>query len=123
MAERQLSMFETEATATSKGDGLVRLRQSRPLTKAQQTFNKRVARIEQLRSTLSRNAAGLDKALVYFGEHLHPRMQRLTILRKEFIRAFAPYLDDKRFKGKNDRRAIREIGWPECWGLWLSGAR
>ena len=110
MAEQQLSMFETTPAKDTKKDGLLRLRQpTRPLTKAQQLFNKRVARVEQLRDRLDQETLLLDKTLEYYGAHLHPRLQRLTGLRKDLVRGLAPYLNDKRIKGKNRKKAFREI--------------
>jgi hypothetical protein len=102
-------MFDTPSTG-AETDGLIRLRPAtRPLTKAQQTFNKRVAKVEELRAKLDRETVRLDKALAYFGEHIHPRLQRVTALRKDLVRAFAPYLNDKRLKGKNRKAIVRQL--------------
>ena len=107
---KQLSMFDIPSNAREK-DGIVRLPQAakRPLTKAQQLFKKRVGRVELLRMQLESETFRMDAALAYFGEHIHPKLQRISGLRKDLTRALAPYLNDKRLKGKNRKKTLREI--------------
>jgi hypothetical protein len=109
MAE-QLSMFDVPSTEREK-DSIVRVPQApkRPLTKAQQLFKKRVGRVELLRTQLEFDTLRLDAGLAYFGEHIHPRLQRITGLRKDLTRALAPYLNDKRLKGNNRKKTLRKI--------------
>jgi hypothetical protein len=105
MAGEQFSLFEDGAGRVEPeavGLTLVSLR-GRPLTKAQQTFNRLVTRIESLRLKLECETRRLDAALAYYGEHLYPRLRRRTELRKGLVRALAAFLDDKRLKGKKAR--------------------
>jgi len=111
MAGEQFSLFE-DGTERSEPEatGLTLVsRRARPLTKAQQTFNRLVKRIESLRLNLERETRRLDGALAYYGEHLYPRLKRQTELRKDFIRALATYFDDKRLKGKKERASLGQI--------------
>ena len=111
MAREQFTLFEHSAGRIEpEAAGLTLVsRRGRPLTKAQQTFNRLVARIESLRLKLERETRRLDEALAYYGEHLHSRLRRQTELRKEFVRALAVFLDDKRLKGKKPRSTLYRI--------------
>lgn len=110
MPKMQISLFENELPGRPELGSLVLLsREDRPLTKAQRAFNRLVARVEELRAELDCEIRRLDKALVYYGEHLHPRQQRLNALRKDIVRALAPFLDDKCLKRKNERETLRMI--------------
>jgi hypothetical protein len=109
MAGEQFTLFEdSTGRIEPEAAGLtLTSRRGRPLTKAQQTFNRLVARIESLRLRLDRETRRLDDALAYYGEHLYPRLKRKTELRKGFARALAAFLDDKRLKGKRARLTLR----------------
>lgn len=111
MASEQISLFEDSVGRQEpEAAGLTLVsRPSRPLTKAQQTFNRLVARIETLRSKIERETRLFDDALAYYGEHLHPRLRRQTELRKELARALAAFLDDKRVKAKSARSTLRQV--------------
>src|SRR5215469_14363743 len=104
--ERQASLFEgaPKASTSLRLTGGYR----RPLTPAQRTFNKLVARVENLRLKLSRKTAELNEALAYYGEHIEPRVRRMTSLRKEICRALAPFLT-KGLKSKAERKTLAEI--------------
>ena len=111
MASEQISLFEDSAQRLepeSAGLTLVS-RRGRPLTKAQQTFNRLVSRIEALRLKLERETQRLDDLLAYYGEHLHPRLRHQTELRKGLVRALATFLDDKPLKGKKARSTLRQV--------------
>lgn len=110
MANIQKSLFEAEHALSSEAVSLtLKSRPGRPLTSAQRMFNRLTAQVEQLRSKLEKETRKLDKALAYYGEHLHPRQQRCTALRKEIVRIMAIFLDSSDIKDKRDRRALREI--------------
>jgi hypothetical protein len=81
----------------------------RPLTKAQQTFNRLIKRIEALRSKIQSETRRLDDLLAYYGKHLHPRLQRQTELRKALARTLATFLDNKRLKGKQARFTLCDL--------------
>ena len=102
MARRQTSLFENEFPGRPELGGLVLLSQpGRPLTKAQRAFNRLVAKVERLRAMLDREIRRLDEALAYYGVHLHSRLQRQNAMRKDLVRALAPFLDGKRLKRKS----------------------
>ncbi len=111
MASEQISLFDDSALDLKpESTGLMLVSQRRrPLTKAQQTFNRLVARIETLRLKLDGETRRLDDALAYYGEHLHPRLRRQTELRKGLVRALAAFLDDKGLKPKSARSTLRQV--------------
>jgi hypothetical protein len=110
VAEKQTSLFEDESFRRPEAGGLVVISQpGRPLSKAQRAFNRLVTKVEELRARLDREIHRLDKVLAYYGEHIHPRMQRQMALRKELIRALAPFLDGNRLKQKSERKTLRMV--------------
>jgi hypothetical protein len=110
VAEKQTSLFEDESFRRPEAGGLVVISQpGRPLSKAQRAFNRLVTKVEELRARLDREIHRLDKALAYYGEYIHPRMQRQMALRKELIRALAPFLDGNRLKQKSERKTLRMV--------------
>ncbi len=110
MAEKQTSLFEDESFRRPEVGGLVVISQpGRPLSKAQRTFNRLVTKVEELRARLDREIHRLDKVLAYYGEYIHPRMQRQMALRKELIRALAPFLHGNRLKQKSERKTLRMV--------------
>jgi hypothetical protein len=98
----QISLFNDDALRVeAKSDELTLIASlGRPLTKAQQTFNRLIKRIEALRSKIESETRRLDNLLAYYGEHLYPRLQRQTELRKALARTLAIFLDNERLKGK-----------------------
>ena len=111
MAGEQISLFEDSQEPTGpESTGLTLVsRRGRALTKAQQTFNRLVAKIDELRLKMEREVRRLDEALAYYGKHLHPRLRRQTELRKVLVRALAAFLDDKRLKGKRTRTTLHQV--------------
>jgi hypothetical protein len=110
VAEKQTSLFEDESFRRPEAGGLVMNSQpGRPLSKAQRAFNRLVTKVEELRARLDREIHRLDKVLAYYGEHILPRLQRQTALRKELARALAPFLDGNRLKQKSERKTLRMI--------------
>jgi hypothetical protein len=111
MARQQASLFDDVPAADSSRSGeiVIRTPAGRKLTPAEQTFNKRVARVEKLREKADRETRRLDRALEYHAEHLKPRLERQTALRKDLARAMARFLEDKRLKRKGDREALRSL--------------
>jgi hypothetical protein len=108
VAEKQTSLFEDESFRRPEMGGLVVISQpGRPLSKAQRAFNRLVTKVEELRARLDREVRRLDKVLAYYVEYVHPRLQRQNALRKELVRALAPFLNGKRLKGKSERRMLR----------------
>ena len=108
MAEKQKSLFENQLFGRPEVGELVVISQpGRPLSKTQRAFNRLVTKVEELRARLDREIRRLDKALAYYGQHIHPRLRRQTALRKELVRALAPFLDGNRLKRKNERKTLR----------------
>ncbi len=109
MEEKQKSLFGNELFRPPEVGGLVVIsRPGRPLSKAQRAFNRLVTKVEELRTRLDREIRRLDEALAYYGRHLHPRLQRQTALRKELVRALAPFLDGNRLR-KSERKTLRRF--------------
>lgn len=94
--------------ATSK-DLVLHEQPGRPLTKAQRAFNRLVAKVDKLRVKLDRETRRLEEALAFYGQHVYPRLQRQAALRKDVIRALAPFVEDKRLKRKTERNTLRTI--------------
>lgn len=110
MAEKQTSLFEDDSFRRPEVGGLVVISQpGRPLSKSQRAFNRLVTKVEELRIGLDCEIHRLDKVLAYYGEHIHPRLQRQTELRKELVRALAPFLDGNRLKQKSERKTLRMV--------------
>ena len=109
MTNQQFTLFDDNVgLGESKGLTLAS-RLGERLTKPQQTFNRLIKRIEALRSEIEHETQKLDAALAYHGQHIYPRLQRYMELQKQHVRALAPFLDDKRFKGKNNRATLCQI--------------
>jgi hypothetical protein len=110
MTSKQTFLFEDAAFERSSKEGLIFAGgPGRPLTKAQRTFNRLIARIGALRAQLNDTVQNLDRALAYYAEHLLPREKREEALRKDLIRELAPFLNPGRLKKKGDRRMLRLI--------------
>jgi hypothetical protein len=108
MAEKQPTLFDIDSFKRPEVRGLVVTSQpGRPLSKAQRAFNRLVTKVEELRAKLERETQRLDRLLAYYGEHVYPRLQRRTALRKDFVRALAPFLDGKHLKQKGERKTLR----------------
>ena len=110
MEEKQKSLFGNELFRPPEVGGLVVISQpGRPLSKAQRAFNRLVTKVEELRARLDREIRRLDGALAYYCQHLHPRLRRQTALRKELVRALAPFLDGNRLPRKSERKTLRML--------------
>lgn len=96
----------TPGTQTAATSLLLVPSPGRSLTPAQRTFNRLVEQVEKLREKLERETRRLDASLKYHAEHLHPRLQRVSALRKDLIRGLAPFLDDRKLS-KSQREALR----------------
>ncbi|MGN6720062.1 MAG: hypothetical protein ACTHLX_22060, partial [Candidatus Binatia bacterium] len=94
---QQISLFNDDALRVeAKSDELtLTASRGRPLSKAQQTFNRLIKRIEALRSKIESETRRFDNLLAYYGKHLYPRLQRQTELRKALARTLATFLDNK----------------------------
>jgi hypothetical protein len=114
VGEKQRSLFGQHPTASEAQPDPVRrglvpvARPGQPLTKAQRDFKRLIAKVEGQRAKLERETQRLDKALAYYGEHLHPRVLRRTALRKDLIRALAAFFTDKRLK-KVEQKALNAM--------------
>lgn len=86
----------------------LRAQPGQPLTKSQKTFNRLVAQIEQRRRRLDADKELFEEALVYHAQHLRHRIASAVTLRKNVVRALAPFLDDRRLK-KGDVRVLESI--------------
>ena len=109
MAKTQPFLFATETPETEESGLMLAPRANRPLTKAQRTFNRLVARVEELRERIVEETKLLDDALVFYGTHLHPRLQRQNEVRKDLIRLLAPFLQKKNLRNNKHRRIMRSI--------------
>src|SRR5215475_12429220 len=109
MAKTQPFLFATETPETRESGLILTPRANRPLTKAQRAFNRLVARVEVLREQIAEETKLLDDALVYYGTHLHPRLQRQNELRKDLVRLLAPFLQKKNLRNDKHRKIMRTI--------------
>jgi hypothetical protein len=80
----------------------------RPLTPAQRTFNRLVARVENLRLKLGRETAELNDALIYYSQNLEPRLRRMAHLRKDIVRTLEPFLKHPGLR-KSEKKILRTI--------------
>jgi hypothetical protein len=109
MKERQKNLFGDELEPVRTSDLVLRARLSRPLSKAQQKFNRLLARIENLRKKLERETLELNAALAYHVEHIGPRLIEAAGLRGKIVRLLTPFLVDRRMKKKGDKNALRRV--------------
>src|SRR5215475_3988412 len=109
MAKPQPYLFATEVPGTRESGLMLTPRANRPLTKAQRAFNRLVARVEELRERIAEETKLLDDALVYYGTHLHPRLQRQNEARKDLVRLLAPFLQKKNLRNNEHRQIMRTI--------------
>lgn len=110
MTDNQTSLFGNECAGQGiSGELALRGQPNRPFTKGQRTFNRLVGKIETLRAALARETRRLDEALAYWAQHLHPRQLRLTGLRKDILRALAPFIEHPRPLRKNEQKALQAI--------------
>jgi hypothetical protein len=109
MAKALPYLFENQSPERQEVQLTLRPRTGRPLTKAQRSFNRLVGRVEELRSQIAAETKTFDEALIYYGKHLHQRLQRQNDLQKDLVRLLAPYLYKKNLRNKNHRRILRTI--------------
>src|ERR1700688_2281391 len=110
VADKQTSLFQDVALRRPEVGRVVVISQpGRPLFQAQRAFNRLVTKVEESRARLDREIHRLDKVLAYYGVHIHPRLQRQMALRKELVRALAPFLDGNRPKQKSERKTLRIV--------------
>ena len=76
------------------------------LNKQQQTFNRLVKKLENLRTELEQTSQRLSQQLDYFSKHIHPLEQELTTLRQESVKLFYKFHQDKKLLSKKDRKAL-----------------
>jgi hypothetical protein len=109
MPSVQPAFFDDDATPQSRArDLLFRPQPAAPLSKLQQQFNRLVKKIERLRGQLDADRRRFDEALAYHAQHVRPRIETATRLRKDLIRALRPFLDDRRLTPR-DRRELHGI--------------
>jgi hypothetical protein len=65
----------------------------RELGKAQKAFNRLVAKVERLRTQVTKETARLDAAVAYYAKELHPLILRGVELRKDLVRIMFGLLD------------------------------
>lgn len=111
MAKTQRSLFETgKDIERPDAVGLLLVRRpDRPLTLAQREFNKLVMKVEELQERLQKETLRLNKTLAYYGEHIHPRLNRLASARKAVVRGLAAFLDGGGLKRKKDRNTLKRV--------------
>jgi len=103
----QKSLFYEDVAFDTTTTLALRSHPNRPLSKAQRTFNRLVTRVEGLRAKLQSETCQLDRALAYYGVHLHPRLKRLTELRKGIVRLCARYLTRKHLRQQRERKTLQ----------------
>lgn len=81
----------------------------RPLTEAQQTFRRLLARVDSLRESIESEEQKLDAALSFYAAEIAPRLGRQAVLRKDLVRALAPYLDRTLLPRKQERLEMKEL--------------
>lgn len=79
-----------------------------PLSKAQQTFRRLVAKIEKLQGQFDRETARLTDCLNFYAAELHPLEQKILTARKELIRLLFPFLRDPRIRPGPQREALSD---------------
>lgn len=97
----------TEAAKAKSSDLVPVPQKNRRLTPAQREMNRLIKKLEALRTQLDEEKRWADEALAYYGEHLHPRHQRLCEVRKDLVRSLARFFDS--WTDKRGRRTLKEM--------------
>jgi hypothetical protein len=109
MDTSQPTLFDDDETARPTGGSIIlHARPGRPLSKKQKSFNALIHRIEVLRTRLDRLKEELDEALEFHAQHVQPRLQRVTAIRKDLVRALGRFLDEHRLK-RGDKQVLQTI--------------
>lgn len=101
-------LFDDAFNDDSQGSSLVPAHEKRPRTRKEQAVNRLLKQVETLRGMLQREKRRLDDALVFHAAEVSPRVQRLTALRADMVRALAPFLDDRCLK-QAERRLVHAV--------------
>ena len=83
-------------------------RDGRPLSKRERALNRLIAKVQALRTRFEDEKRRLDDWLVLHAAHIPSRVERVTTLRKEILRTFAAFLDDRRLN-RSDRTMLSRI--------------
>jgi hypothetical protein len=108
MVDAGKSLFDGEQTEHLDKKLVLVAQTRRALTKAQQTFNRLVKRIETLNAELRDESSRLDKELEYFEKHVQPQRVRLAEGRKKLVLALAAYLEPGMLK-KSERETLSDV--------------
>jgi hypothetical protein len=79
------------------------------LNEAQQTFRNLLAKVDSLRASIDSEEERLDAALSFYAAEVAPRLGRQAVLRKDLVRALAPYLNETLFPRKQERLEMKEL--------------
>ena len=102
--------FVMDPMQTDTRNNLVRTPATdRPLTQAQATFRRLLARVESLRESIDAEEQELDATLSFYADEVVPRLAKQTSLQKELVRALAPYANKSFFPRKEERVEVREL--------------
>jgi hypothetical protein len=104
------SLFDDEpANAPANTTSLVAsARKTRPGTKKEQAVNRLFNKVQALRNRVDEETRRLDEGLGFHVAQVVPRVQQVTALRTETVRALRPFLHEKRL-AIGDRHVLRTI--------------
>jgi hypothetical protein len=104
---RQTSFFESDTDTRTSGVPARTARERKTDPKAR-ALDRLLARVEALREQVKNRLRSLEDGVVFHAAEVQPRLQDLTGLRKDFVRALWPYTIGKRIGG-GDRRALMDL--------------
>lgn len=108
----QTSLFDTIDTTKkySSSNGLViKNHKQQTLNKQQQAFNRLVKKIEKLRVVLQNTSAAMDEKLNYYGKHIHPLEQELTLMRKEAVKLLFHFYTNKGLLTNPQKKILKQF--------------
>jgi len=92
----------------TSGKLLVVPQTGKPLSTAQQAFNRLVARIEKLHRQIAKETRDLDEAMAFFNQNIQPRRDKITQARKDLVLQLATFLDSPQLK-KNQNETLNQM--------------
>ena len=80
-----------------------------PLSKAQQSFNRLIKKIEKLHQSIRDESDRLNELMVFYTLKLHPLKMQICQERKNLVRELSPFLKSREISGRKRREALEHI--------------
>jgi hypothetical protein len=108
MTHTQASLFDDGDAPGSTGNLPAPTTGARPTDRKAKALDRLLARVDELRRQVEERKRSLEAALVVHAAELRPRMQQVTDLRRDIVRALWPFTSGRQIKAA-DRHALRDV--------------